>query len=105
GPVTRRDVLRVGGLCGLSLSTADLLRHRAQAAVADGAFGRAKQVIMLYLHGGHPQQETFDPKPDGPSAVRGEFGAIATSVPGVLFSELLPRCAKIADRLAIVRSM
>ena len=60
---------------------------------------------MLYLHGGHPQQETFDPKPRGPVAVRGEFGAIATSVPGVQFSELLPKIAKRMNRLAIVRSM
>jgi hypothetical protein len=60
---------------------------------------------MLYLHGGHPQQETFDPKPEGPSAVRGEFGAIETSVPGVRFSELFPRSATIMDRLAVVRSM
>jgi hypothetical protein len=59
----------------------------------------------LFLHGGHPQQETFDPKPEGPSAVRGEFGAIGTSLPGVQFSEVLPRTAKIAHRLAIVRSM
>lgn len=60
---------------------------------------------MLYLHGGHPQQETFDPKPHGPSAVRGEFGAINTSLPGVQFSEVLPRTARIAHKLAIVRSM
>jgi uncharacterized protein (DUF1501 family) len=103
--LSRREVLRLGGLCGLSLSTADLLRHRAQAATVGGTFGRAKQVIMLYLHGGHPQQETFDPKPDGPSAVRGELGAIATSQPGVHFSEVLPQTARLADRLAIVRSM
>jgi hypothetical protein len=96
-------------LGGLGLSTVDLLRSRALAAPADKrhgrSFGRAKQVIMLYLHGGHPQQETFDPKPDGPSAVRGEFGAIDTSLPGVKFGELLPKTARIADRLAIVRSM
>ena len=60
---------------------------------------------MLYLHGGHPQQETFDPKPDGPSEVRGEFGAISTSVPDVSFSELLPRTARIMHKLAIIRSM
>jgi hypothetical protein len=60
---------------------------------------------MLYLHGGHPQQETFDPKPHGPSAVRGEFGAIATATTGVQFSELLPRTATISNQLAIVRSM
>jgi hypothetical protein len=101
----RREVLRLGGLCGLGLTTVDLLRHRAAAAGGNRTFGRAKQVIVLYLHGGHPQQETFDPKPAGPSAVRGEFGAISTSIPGVQFSELLPKTARIADRLSIVRSM
>ncbi|HSG69887.1 MAG TPA: DUF1501 domain-containing protein, partial [Planctomycetaceae bacterium] len=65
----------------------------------------AKQVIMLFLHGGHPQQETFDPKPHGPEAVRGEFGAISTSLPGVQFSELLPQSAQIAHKLAVIRSM
>ena len=60
---------------------------------------------MLYLHGGHAQQETWDPKPDGPSPERGEFGAIATSVPGVRISELLPRCAQIMHRLAVIRSL
>ncbi|MFP6574262.1 MAG: DUF1501 domain-containing protein, partial [Pirellulaceae bacterium] len=54
---------------------------------------------------GHPQQETFDPKPNGPTEVRGEFGAISTSIPGIQFSELLPQCAQIADQLAVVRSM
>src|SRR5687768_564942 len=101
----RREVLRIGGLCGLGLALPDLLRQRASAAAAGGSFGRAKQVIMLYLHGGHPQQETFDPKPEGPSAVRGEFGAIDTSLPGVRFSELLPQTARLAHRLAVVRSM
>ena len=103
--LSRREVLRLGGLCGLGLSTADLLRHRAQAAPGQGSFGRAKQVIMLYLHGGHPQQETFDPKPDGPSAVRGELTAIDTCLPGVQFSEVLPQTARLADRLAVIRSM
>lgn len=103
--LSRREVLRLGGLCGISISTVDLLRQRALAAAAGGTFGRAKQVIMLYLHGGHPQQETFDPKPEGPSAVRGEFAAIDTSLPGVRFSEVLPQTAKIADRLAVIRSM
>jgi hypothetical protein len=97
---------------GLALPT--LLAQRAglgagtkQGSGTAGAatFGRAKQVIVLFLHGGHPQQETFDPKPNGPSAVRGEFGAIGTSIPGVQFSELLPRSAQLAHRLAVVRSM
>src|SRR5207237_6732130 len=76
-----------------------------KSKVVGTTFGRAKSIIVLYLHGGHPQQETFDPKPNGPSAVRGEFGAIATSLPGVQFSEVLPQTARIAHRLAVIRSM
>jgi len=101
--VSRRNAIKLGGLFGLSLS--ELLRNQALAASGNGSFGRAKRMIVLYLHGGHPQQETFDPKPNGPSAVKGEFGAISTSLPGVQFSELLPQCATLADRLAIIRSM
>jgi hypothetical protein len=104
--LSRRDALHVGGLFGLGLSLPHLLHQRAEANdESRGSFGRAKQVIMLYLHGGHPQQETFDPKPHGPSAVRGEFGDIATSLPGVRFSELLPQSARIMHKLAIIRSM
>jgi len=104
--LTRREVLRIGGLGGLGLTLPELFRRRSlSAADGSGSFGRAKSVIMMFLHGGHPQQETFDPKPEGPSAVRGEFGAIATSIPGVHFSEILPKTALLADRLAVVRSM
>ena len=104
--MSRREALRIGGLVGFGLSLPMLLAQRAlRASDNKGTFGRAKQVISLFLHGGHPQQETFDPKPDGPSEVRGEFGAIATSLPGVQFCELLPLTARLAHRLAIVRSM
>lgn len=104
--LTRREVLRIGGLGGVGLTLPELFRQRELAA-ADGSstFGRARSVIMLFLHGGHPQQETFDPKPEGPSAVRGEFSAISTSLPGVQFSEVLPQTARLAHRLAVVRSM
>src|SRR5439155_13724058 len=68
-------------------------------------FGQAKSVIVLYLHGGHAQQETWDPKPDGPSPARGEFGAIATSLPGVRIGELLPRSAQLMHKLAVIRSL
>src|SRR5262245_31289505 len=101
----RRQVLRLGGLTGTGLLLADLFRARAAATLeARGTFGRAKSVIMLYLHGGHAQQETWDPKPDGPSPERGEFGAIATSVTGVRIGELLPRCAKLMHRVTLIRS-
>jgi uncharacterized protein (DUF1501 family) len=101
----RRQLLQIGGLAGMGLLLPDLLRVRADARPARGSFGRARSVIMLYLHGGHAQQETWDPKPDGPSPERGEFGAIATSVPGVRVSELLPRCARLIHRLAVIRSL
>ncbi len=71
----------------------------------DSTFGRARSVIMIYLHGGPAQQETWDPKPDGPSPERGMFGAIATSVPGVSFGELLPRSARLMHRMAVIRSL
>jgi uncharacterized protein (DUF1501 family) len=103
--VSRREVLRIGGLCGLGLSLPTLLAQQARAKISGSTFGRAKRVIVLYLHGGHPQQETFDPKPNGPTAVRGEFGATATTVPGVQFSELLPKTAGLAHCLAVIRSM
>ena len=104
--LSRREVLRVGGLCGLGLTLPELFRLKAEAAGnVSRTFGCVKQVIMLYLHGGHPQQETFDPKPHGPEAVRGEFGDIPTNVPGVRFSELLSQVARIMDKLAVIRSM
>jgi hypothetical protein len=99
-------MLRVGGALGLGLCLPDLFRLKANTATTGkGTFGQAKSVILLYLHGGHAQQETWDPKPEGPSPARGEFGAIATSLPGVRISELLPLSAKIMHKLAIIRSL
>lgn len=106
--VSRREWLRVGGLGCLGLSLGGLPKARADVAtpaVASGAFGKAKHCIILFLGGGPPQHETFDPKPDAPREIRGEFKPIATSVPGIHFSELLPRTAKAAHHLAVVRSM
>jgi hypothetical protein len=104
--LSRREALRVGGLFGLGLTLPQLLSARARADDSRApSFGKASRIIMLYLHGGHPQQETFDPKPNGPSAVRGQFGAIETSVAGVQFSELLPQSAELMHKLAIVRSI
>ena len=105
--MTRRKVLRLGGAFGLALTLPDLLRAQTlpRPAAAVRTFGQAKSVIVLYLHGGHAQQETWDPKPDAPSPASGEFGALATSVTGVRFSELLPRSAQLAHKLAVIRSL
>jgi hypothetical protein len=68
-------------------------------------FGQAKSVIFLWLQGGPPQHETFDPKPDAPQEIRGLFKPIQTNVPGIQFCELLPRTAQRADKLAVIRSL
>ncbi|MBC8353783.1 MAG: DUF1501 domain-containing protein [Planctomycetes bacterium] len=101
--VSRRACLTIGGAVGLGLGLPDLLRLRA--AESNSGFGSAKSVIFLFLHGGHPQHETWDPKPDAPDSVRGEFGDTATSLSGFRISELLPNCSTLANRLAVVRSM
>jgi uncharacterized protein (DUF1501 family) len=102
----RREMLTAGVVAGMAFSLSDLLWLRAEAKThRQGTFGRAKSVILLYLHGGHAQQETWDPKPDGPSPERGQFGAIATSLHGVRIGELLPHSAKVMHRLAIIRSL
>lgn len=105
--VSRRELLRIGGVGMLGLSLPHLLGRQARAtsdATAGPMFGRAKNIIYLFLSGGPSQYETFDPKPEAPAEIKGTFQPIATSVPGVQFCELLPRVARIADKLAVVRS-
>ena len=104
--LSRREVLRIGGLGALGLSLADLTRNRAQSAeVLLPSSGRAKHCIVLFLLGGPPQHSTWDPKPDAPQEVRGEFGPISTNVPGIQVCELLPRSASLADRLCLLRAV
>ncbi len=108
--LNRREVLRIGGLgaLGAGLNLADLARgadaSRAPAAAGD-SFGRARSCILLFLMGGPPQHSTWDPKPDAPAEVRGEFGPIATTVPGLAISALMPRTAMVADKICILRAV
>ena len=111
--VSRRELLRVGGLGFTGLAWADLLRARdalARPAKDDrqpwaGTFGRAKSCIVVFNYGGPSHIDSFDLKPNAPAEVRGEFQPIATSVPGTAICEHLPRLATMADRYTIVRSM
>jgi hypothetical protein len=105
--MSRREWLRVGGLGTLGLSLSDLMLARSVAAPAtgSGSFGRAKACILIFLSGGPPQHETFDPKPSAPLEIRGTLSTIPTSVPGLHFSETLPHTAKVAHRMAVIRSM
>ena len=104
----RRELLRVGGLSLLGLGLSDLLANAAAPLPSrprGRSFGKAKRCILLYLSGGPAQLDTFDPKPDAPEDVRGEFRTIPTRVPGVRFSELLPRSARWMHRIGLVRSV
>lgn len=105
--VCRRDILHAGSLGLVGLSWPELLRGRAVAADvrATRRGGRAKACILLFLMGGPPQHSTWDPKPDAPPEIRGEFQPIATSVPGIHYSELMPRLARHADKLCVLRAV
>lgn len=108
--LTRRDLLHVGslGLLGAGLATPG----RAAAAAAEpaeppghGRFGQAKACILLFLYGSPSQLETFDPKPDAPEQIRGELRSIPSSVPGLDVCELLPRMARVMDKVTVLRSV
>jgi hypothetical protein len=100
--VTRRDCLRLGLGALIGGGLIDALRLRGEAALSGS---RPSSCILIWMDGGPSHYETFDPKPDAPKELRGEFSPIATSVPGVSFSEPMRRLATIADKLAIVRSI
>ena len=106
GRLNRREWLRIGGLAGLTAASLDSLRA-AQPPRADkpAGFGKAKSVILVFASGGQSQFETWDPKPEAPLEVRGEFGSIRTAVSGTHLCEHMPLLAKLADRYTIVRSM
>jgi uncharacterized protein (DUF1501 family) len=98
--LTRRRWLQLGGACVSSF----LLPRLLQAREGQRESTPAKQVILIYLQGGLSHFESFDPKPDAPEARRGEFGSIATSLPGVRFAEHLPRLAQRAHKFNVIRS-
>ena len=101
---SRRRFLEVGALGGLSLAVSPRAAA-AESGSADPSFGRAKRALLLFLMGGPPQIDTFDPKPAAPAEIRGELAAIPTSVPGIAFGELFPKLAQRADRMCVVRSV
>ncbi len=98
--VSRRGFIQLGGLAAGGLTLSDLL-----ATETASGQNSHKSVIMVYLSGGLPHQDTFDPKPSAPAEVRGEFSPIQTVVPGIQFSEMLPQLSLVADRCSIVRSI
>lgn len=112
----RRGLLQCAGGFGVSL-IAQMLRQRvalgkervgtlaSPSFKGSAGFGRAKSVLVVIASGGQSQLETWDPRPEAPSQVRGAFGAISTSVPGTILCDRLPMLSRLADRYAIVKSM
>lgn len=96
--LSRREFLRVSGL-SVGLGLAPLAGLKAGSAAREAA------CIQIMLVGGPSHLETWDPKPDAPAEIRGPFQAIRTTVPGLLFSEHLPRMAASAHRFAVLRSI
>lgn len=105
---SRRELMRVGGLSLLGVSLPDVLRMEARAAPArteSKIQPRAKQVVMIFLQGGPSHIDIWDPKPEAPSNIRGEFKAIKTKVDGIQVSETMPMLADVMDKVTLIRSM
>ncbi|HJT75671.1 MAG TPA: DUF1501 domain-containing protein [Gemmataceae bacterium] len=104
--LTRRDLLHVGAIAPLGLSLAAWSEARAsEDSPSARGFGKAKRCILLYLWGSPSQLDTFDPKPDAPPEVRGEFRSIPTAIPGVRIGEVFPRVARLLHRVTVLRSL
>jgi len=107
--VTRRDLLRIGGSSMLGLGLANMFKLQARAAeaghVGGPGWGKAKHVILCYLQGGPSHLDLWDPKPDSPDNVKSIFKPIPTKIPGTHFTELMPKLAKVNDKMSMIRSM
>ncbi|MCA8956670.1 MAG: DUF1501 domain-containing protein [Planctomycetes bacterium] len=104
---SRRELLRVGGAGMLGLGLGDILALEALAPAAPrgNGFGKARNVILVFLQGGPSHLDIWDPKPDAPSNIRGEFKPIRTAVPGVFVAETMPKLARVLDRATLIRSV
>ncbi|MBX3420046.1 MAG: DUF1501 domain-containing protein [Pirellulaceae bacterium] len=110
GALNRRDVIRIGGSGLLGLSLSGLLKLQAQASESSGpamspGWGKAKSVIMVYLQGGPSHLDLWDPKENVPENVKSVFSNIPTKIPGIQFTENLPKLAQCNDRYTMIRSM
>jgi len=107
--MSRRELMRVGGAGLLGISLANLLSLEARGADSGAkkqtGFGTAKNFIFVFLQGGPSHLDIWDPKPDAPDNIRGEFKTISTKVPGVKLTEVMPNLAKVVDKTTLIRSV
>ena len=100
--MTRRQMLHAGTAAAVSLGVADVL-PASNPTTARGALP-VKNLIWIQVNGGLSQVDTFDPKPRAPDGIRSPYRTIQTSLPGVHFTELLPRLAAKANKLRLIRT-
>jgi len=104
-PSRRRFMLEVGALSTLGLSLDTLLRAKAARASTHAAKGGDVNCILIWTQGGTSHHDTLDPKPEAPAEVRGEFGVIDTALPGIKFSDQMPRFAKNLNQFTVMRNL
>jgi hypothetical protein len=102
--LTRREWLRIGSLGAFGLTLPALLDARQQAQAGTRP-RRAKACIVLFLLGAPPQHETWDPKPDAPAEIRGDLKPAQSATPGFLVGELMPRTARLTEKIAVMRAV
>jgi Protein of unknown function (DUF1501) len=100
--VTRRDIVRLGALTALGLTAGNWATLRAAGGTTSS---KARRCILIWLDGGPSHIETFDPKPEAPSEVRGPFASIGTALPGVRVTEVLPEMARRLDKVTLLRAV
>ncbi len=107
--MNRRDLLRLGGsgILGMSLGTMLNLQAKAAEGGAKGGpgWGKAKSVVLIYLQGGPSHIDLWDPKENVPDNIRSVFASIPTKIPGINYTEMLPKLAKLNDKFTQIRSM
>jgi hypothetical protein len=107
--MSRRDLLRLGGtgIMGMSLGTMLNLQARASESGKAGGpgWGKAKSVVLIYLQGGPSHIDLWDPKENVPDNIRSAFKSIPTKIPGINYTEILPKLAKVNDKFTQIRSM
>jgi hypothetical protein len=102
---SRRALLRAGALGASGLMLPDLLRAEEGRRSSGNPGPSDRSVILVWLDGGPPQHETYDPKPDAPVEYRGPFKSISTAIPGVSLPELMPEHARLLGKMSLVRSV
>src|SRR5437899_1196581 len=101
--ISRRQFLSIGGLSVLGLTLPGFLRLRQLAAASEATARKPMNCILLWMQGGPSHVDTFDPKPEAPAEIRGEFGTVATTLPGVQLVEHLPLLANQTEKFSIIR--